>query len=187
MVSYYLSTRFRILSNVKIRKIGPAAKMRKKEALALRRYRDSKLYRPLARTLRLYNRTLVAALHARGFADFSPAFPQLLSNLDAAGTRINVLALRAGVTRQAAGQLLSEIERCGYVERRPAPDDARATIVRFTARGRQLLTTVFTLVEEIESSFANIVGAEELRRVTMALSRIADVVDPGGAFGRGDE
>jgi hypothetical protein len=49
---------------------------------------------------------------------------------------------------------------------RPAPDDARATIVRFTARGRRLLATVLTLVEEIESSFAEIVGAEELKRVT---------------------
>ena len=40
---------------------------------------------------------------------------------------------------------LREIERCGYVDRRAAPDDARATVVRFTARGRRLLATVFDL------------------------------------------
>jgi DNA-binding MarR family transcriptional regulator len=161
--------------------------MQKTEAKALRNYRESKLYRPLARTFRLYNRMIVASLHARGFADFSPAFPQLLSNLDAAGTRINVLAARAGVTRQAAGQLLAEIERCGYIDRRPAPDDARATVVRFTARGRRLLTTIFSLVEEIESRFAEIAGADELKRMVAALSRLADALDPGGAFGHDDE
>src|SRR6185503_9199394 len=37
---------------------------------ALRAYRNSKLYRSLTRTLRVYNRRLVAALQARGFEDF---------------------------------------------------------------------------------------------------------------------
>ena len=99
----------------------------------LRDYRNTRLYRPLARTLRVYNRRLLDGLRARGFTDFSSAFPALLSNLDLEGTRIGVLAKRAGITRQAAGQLLREIEKCGYVERRAAADDARATIVRFTA------------------------------------------------------
>src|SRR6266540_3671214 len=97
------------------------------DANALRRHSNSRLYRSLSRTLRVYNRLLVEGLHARGFEDFSPAFPALLSNLDTGGTRIGVLATRAGVTRQAARQLLREIERCDYVERRTATNDARTT------------------------------------------------------------
>jgi DNA-binding MarR family transcriptional regulator len=153
----------------------------------LRQYRNSKLYRPLARTLRVYNRYLVAELQVRGFSDFSPAFPQILSNLDTAGTRIGVLAARAGMTRQAAGQLIAEIERCGYVQRRSAPDDARATVVRFTPRGRRLLDTVFVLVERFEAQLAAIVGADELARLNRALARIADTIDPDGALGSVDE
>jgi DNA-binding MarR family transcriptional regulator len=153
----------------------------------LRRYRNSKLYRPLGRTLRVYNRRLLSELHARGFEDFAPSFPQMLSNLDTAGTRIGVLAARAGVTRQAAGQLLAEIERCGYVERRPAHDDARATVVHFTPRGRHLLATVFTIVEKIEAEFAEIIGRDEFDRVRVGLARIADAIDPEGAFGEVDE
>src|SRR5262245_53192765 len=125
-----------------------------KDIAAVRQYRNSRLYRSLTRTLRAYNRLVLERLHARGFTDFAPSFPSLLSNLDTRGTRIGVLAVRAGVTRQAAGQLLREIERRGYVERRAAPDDARATTVHFTARGRRLLATVFELVEEIEGDFA---------------------------------
>jgi DNA-binding MarR family transcriptional regulator len=153
----------------------------------VRRFRDSKLYRPLARTLRVYNRRLIEELHARGFTDFSPAFPQMLSNLDTRGTRIGVLAARAGVTRQAAGQLLREIERAGYVQRRAAPDDARATIVQFTARGRELLSTVFELVSQIEADFSEILGAREFERMREGLSRLAEAIDPSGGFGRADE
>jgi DNA-binding MarR family transcriptional regulator len=125
-----------------------------KRTEGLRKSRSTKLYRSLTRTLRVYNRLLVERLRARGFDDFSPAFPSLLSNLDADGTRIGVLAGRAGVTRQAAGQLLREIERCGYVKRWDSPTDARATVIAFTPRGKRLLATVLELVEQIEGHFA---------------------------------
>ena len=85
--------------------------------------------------------------------------------------------------RPAAG----EIERCGYVERRPAPDDARATVVHFTPRGRRLLATVFSLVEEQERSFAEVLGPADYEAVRAGLARLADAIDAGGAFGVGDE
>ena len=153
---------------------------------ALRQYRNTRLYRSLTRTLRVYNRRMVAGLHARGFTDFAPAFPPLLSNLDTGGTRIGVLAARAGVTRQAAGQLLRDIEHCGYVVRRAAADDARATTVHFTPRGRRLLAAVLELVNEIEDELARILEPGLFDQVREGLSRIADHIDPGGALGRGD-
>lgn len=153
----------------------------------LRHYRNSRLYRSLTRTLRAYNRRLVAAVQERGFPEFSPAFPQLLSNLDTEGTTIGVLAARAGITRQAAGQLAAQIERCGYIERVPSPRDARATIVRFTALGRSLLACVLDVVEEIEGEFAAIVGEREFAELRGRLLAIADAIDPGGSFGTGDE
>lgn len=152
----------------------------------LRHYRNTRLYRSLARTLRAYNRQLVDRLHERGFTDFAPAFPPILSNLDTKGTRIGVLAARAGVTRQAAGQLLRHIESCGYVERRGASSDARATMVHFTAKGRRLLATVLELVDEIEARFEARLGADAYERVRSGLLTIADDIDPGGALGRDD-
>jgi len=154
---------------------------------AFRRYRNSRLYRSLTRTLRVYNRRLIAGLHARGFTDFSPAFPPLLSNLDLEGTRIGILAARAGVTRQAAGQLVREIERCGYVERRAAHDDARAIVVRFTPRGRKLLGVVVELVEDLEAEFGGILAEGHFDQLREGLHRVANRIDPGGDLGEGDE
>jgi len=153
----------------------------------LRQYRNTRLYRPLARLLRVYNRQIVQGLHAAGFRDFTAAFPPLLSNLDIEGTRIGVLAGRAGVTRQAAGQLIKDIARCGYVALTPAPDDARATIVRFTPLGRRLLKTVFGLVDRIEADFAAQLASGEIDRLRDALVRLANAIDPIGAFGAPDE
>ena len=157
-----------------------------KDIRALRQYRNSRLYRSLTRTLRVYNRLLLERLHECGFTDFAPSFPTLLSNLDTRGTRIGVLAMRGGVSRQAAGQLLKEIERCGYVELRAARDDARATTVHFTARGRRLLATVFELVEAIERDFAKVLEPGGFDALRDGLLRIADTVDPDGALGSGD-
>ena len=153
----------------------------------LRALRNTSLYRSLTRTLRVYNRTIVDRLRERGFTDFSPAFPPLLSNLDVMGTRIGVLAHRAGTTRQAAGQLIREIERCGYVTRRAAPDDARATVVMFTPRGRKLLQNIVDLAMDVEREFAKRLAAGEFDRVRDGLCRLADQIDPAGAFGAGDQ
>lgn len=152
----------------------------------IRTHRNSRLYRSLTRTLREYNRRLLAGLQSRGFDDFQASFPPLLSNLDTEGTRIGVLATRAGISRQAAGQLLKAIEACGYVETRDVPHDGRATTVHFTPRGRRLLATVFELVEEIENDFASTLKAGQFERLRDGLHRIADRIDPGGALGTGD-
>jgi hypothetical protein len=107
--------------------------------------------------------------------------PRSMKRTSARSSVANVLAMR-----QAAGQLLKEIERCGYVELRTARDDARATTVHFTARGRRLLATVFELVEEIERDFAAALEPGAYDTLRNGLLRIANEVDPDGAFGSGD-
>lgn len=148
----------------------------------LRRFRNRALYRSVARMLREYNRRLVDALHARGFTDFTPAFPQIMSNLDTEGSRIGAIAFRAGITRQAAGQLVAEIERCGYVERRPEPADARATLVVFTPRGRKMLANVFEILGELDAEFAELLGARAYDKLRDDLYAVAERFDPSGAL-----
>ena len=170
-------------ARVQSRTEGPAASLESRfgeRSGELREYRNTRLYRSLARILREYNRRLVSELRGRGFAEFSPAFPQILSNLDTEGTRIGTLAQRAGVTRQATGKLLIEIERCGFVERHADAQDARATLVVFTPRGQRLLATVLELVEQIEGEFARGLGAESFEQLRASLFRIADGFDPVG-------
>ena len=152
----------------------------------LRRLRNSRLYRSLFRILRVYNRRLVDELRARGFEDFSPAFPPLLSNLDTAGSHIGTLARRAGVTRQAAGQLIREIERCGYVQRLDSPHDTRATMVRFTPRGRRMLANVLEIIQALDRELAGAVGAGAFAEISQGLFTVAERIDPESALTDGE-
>ena len=157
-----------------------------KDQEEFRAYRNRKLYRSLFRIMRVYNRVIADELTRRGFTDFSPAFPAMLSNLDVEGTRIGVLAARAGVTRQAAGQLLAEIEKAGFAVTKPDPDDGRATLAMFTPKGKRLLANIKEIVDEFEAGLADHIGQRDLDQLLASAATIANALDPDGAFGAAD-
>src|SRR5258708_38796736 len=88
----------------------------------LRARREQMLLRLLMRLTRSMTDETIRRVQARGH-HHQPSYLRLLGNLDAQGTRIGALARRMGTTRQAASQLLQEIERQGFVERRDDPGD----------------------------------------------------------------
>src|SRR5215470_1834893 len=61
----------------------------------------------------------------------------LTRNLDLKGTRVSGLARRAGMTKQAMGELVSQCAALKLVVVDIDPLDKRARIVRFTAEGRR--------------------------------------------------
>lgn len=71
---------------------------------------------------------------ARGF-EARPAWGFAFTRLAPDGATVTELAGHLGVTKQAASQLVDEIVRKGYAERRPHPVDARARLVVLTERG----------------------------------------------------
>jgi DNA-binding MarR family transcriptional regulator len=63
------------------------------------------------------------------------AHTSLLPHIDQQGTRLTELARRLGITKQAAGQLVSDLESMELFERVEDPLDGRAKLVRFTHLG----------------------------------------------------
>lgn len=76
---------------------------------------------------------------ARGFEGIRPAHGFAFARLAPDGATATDLAAHLGVTKQAASQLVDEIVRKGYAERRPHPGDARARLVVLTERGGRAL------------------------------------------------
>jgi hypothetical protein len=58
------------------------------------------------------------------------------------GTRPSKLAARLRMTKQAVNYLLGELERLGYLERRPDRDDARSKRIALTRRGRATVPVI---------------------------------------------
>ena len=59
--------------------------------------------------------------------------------------RCSALAAHAGVDVSVASRQLAVLERLGYVERRPDPQDGRAALLRLTDGGADALTAARTL------------------------------------------
>ncbi|HVY65276.1 MAG TPA: MarR family transcriptional regulator [Gammaproteobacteria bacterium] len=90
------------------------------------------------------------------------------------GTRITALARAARITKQSMSALVTELEHAGYVERVADPDDARATCVRLTARGRAYGRAVRAFARSVEAEWAASVGADRIAelRATLELLRV---------------
>ena len=92
-------------------------------------------------------------LEASGFPGSPPSFHPVFENLDPEGTRLTVLAARAGLTHQSVGEVVAELERRGYVERVPDPTDRRARLVSLTERGRALVRAAIGHIADIEQEW----------------------------------
>jgi DNA-binding MarR family transcriptional regulator len=85
------------------------------------------------------------------------------------GARLTTLAQSARITKQSMGALVEHLERRGYVERVPDPDDARAVRIRLTARGRSFGKAVRALVRAVEADWAERIGARRVEELKTAL------------------
>jgi DNA-binding MarR family transcriptional regulator len=101
----------------------------------------------------------------------------LLPHIDLDGTRITDLAERLGVSKQAASQLVDDLEGFGVVERVADADDARARRVVFTKRGRAGFFEGLALLREMEQELAAAVGAQRMRQLRAALLAILEHVE----------
>ncbi len=122
---------------------------------------------------RAHTAAVVARLALRGYVDFPFASASLLWLMDEGGTRSTLLAQRAGVTKQAMSQLVQVMERQGYLEQLPDPDDTRAKVVRMTPRGEAVKTACVEVREELNRQTAKVIGAVEARRMAAHLEAIA--------------
>ncbi|SMB89495.1 MarR family winged helix-turn-helix transcriptional regulator [Deinococcus hopiensis] len=139
---------------------------------ALEQARQAHVGRRLHRAARAYNVLALEQLHARGHTALSLAHTNLLPHLGTEGTRIVTLAERAGMTKQAASQLVGELETCGYVERRPDPADGRATRIQFTASGWQYLLDAQEVKRAIEAEYRARLGEDLWNNLNEALEQL---------------
>lgn len=110
---------------------------------------------------------------ARGFEGLRPAHGYAFTRLAPDGATATELAAHLGVTKQAASQLVDELVRKGYVERRPHPEDARARLVVLTERGRACTRAAEESAAEAVRPWVELLGEGEMRVLRERLLRIA--------------
>ncbi|MFF8231800.1 MarR family winged helix-turn-helix transcriptional regulator [Streptomyces caelestis] len=110
---------------------------------------------------------------ARGFEGVRSAHGFAFARLAPDGATVTDLAAHLGVTKQAASQLVEEMVRKGYVERRPHPDDARARLVVLTGRGWGCTRAAEEAAAEAVREWGDALGERGVRALGEQLLRIA--------------
>ena len=108
-------------------------------------------------------------LSAAGYPDVRPAHGTVFQVIDADGSRVTELAARAGMTKQAMGELVRHLEAGGYVRRDPDPRDGRAQIVRPTRRGWECIAAARDIAADVERELAERWGEGPLEALRTGL------------------
>ena len=118
---------------------------------------------------------LVPWLSEAGFEDLQPAHLAAIQPLWdlPEGARLTTLARSARITKQSMSALVDHLEKRGYVERVDDPDDARATRVRLTNRGRSFGKAVRAFVRGVEADWALRIGARRVEEMRTALELLS--------------
>ena len=118
---------------------------------------------------RRFEEQIHAVVRRSGFPDVRLVHLTLTRNMDLEGTRLTVLADRAGITKQAMGELVDQCQTMGIVERRPDPTDRRARRIVFTARGRNLVQVLTKAIGEAEADMSATIGRRSVTSMVAAL------------------
>jgi DNA-binding MarR family transcriptional regulator len=119
-----------------------------------------------------------AALAEAGFDDITPAQGRVMQRVGPDGTRLTELAEASLVTTQTASALVDQLERSGYVERRPDARDARARLVCIAPRGDAARGVAQAAVSAVEDEWRTHLGQRRWAHLRDALAQLRTITDP---------
>jgi DNA-binding MarR family transcriptional regulator len=124
----------------------------------------------LFKCARLFNERAIERVNrGAGQPTLRPSHTNLFPHLDFKGTRLTDLARKLGVSKQAVGQTVADLEQMGVVESVADPTDARAKLVRFTKRGGESIAYGLQVLNTIEQELTPSVGQAHMLALHEAL------------------
>jgi len=130
----------------------------------------------LFRASRLVNEHAIARVQAAG-GTLRTAHTQLFPHITTGGIRLTELADKIGVTKQAIGPLVDDLEREGIVERVDDPADRRAKRIRWTRKGQRALLHGLSVLAELERELAREVGKARLAELADTCERVIAAIE----------
>ncbi|HEY3829641.1 MAG TPA: MarR family winged helix-turn-helix transcriptional regulator [Solirubrobacteraceae bacterium] len=109
---------------------------------------------------------------AAGYGGLRPSHGCIFRYLDIDGSKLSDLAEQSGMSKQAFGEHVANVEALGYVVRQPDPEDGRAKLVVPTARGREVLLLGSQVFAELEREWAEAVGEDRVAALRDTLEEI---------------
>jgi len=115
---------------------------------------------------------MLERLHGQGFTDLDAPHLNVLQYPGPDGERPSELAVRLGMSKQALNYLLGELERAGYLERLPDPEDQRSRRIALTTRGTAAMRVIREAVSGLEKEWSAALGAERFGQLRSLLREL---------------
>ena len=116
-------------------------------------------------------------LAAAGHPTIRPGHGCVFRFIDEEGSRLTYLAEQSGLTKQAVGEVVAELEGLGYVERAPDPEDRRAKVIKLTDLGADAQKVGREIFAEMERDWAERFGAHRVAAMRELLEEMT-AADP---------
>jgi DNA-binding MarR family transcriptional regulator len=141
----------------------------------------------LAQVKNLAVEDMFSRMAAQGFQDVREGHGCVFGFIDLEqGSRLTDLAERSGLTKQAVGEAVAELERKGYLERVSDPEDGRAKIIKLTGRGVDAALTGRRLFAEIENEWGERYGEDRVASLRECVEEIVAGYRRAEALGSAD-
>jgi DNA-binding MarR family transcriptional regulator len=124
----------------------------------------------LAKASQRWNEQLQAGFAEAGYPEVKASYGSvLLPLLEEDGLRMGEIARRARLSKQTMTTMVRLCERDGLVERRPDPNDGRATRVHLTAKARRFQPTAERVLAGLERDASSALGKRRLADLRRSL------------------
>ncbi|OEC93241.1 MULTISPECIES: MarR family transcriptional regulator [unclassified Rhizobium] len=126
-----------------------------------------------------YAQAVDAALEEAGFRDIRPPHSNVFTFARPEGIQVSELTKLAHVRKQTMTQAVEELERLGYVERRPDPNDRRARLVFLTERGKGVRPVAMAAGKMVEQRWSDMAGSGEIEVIRQGLQNLLETLRGG--------
>lgn len=118
-------------------------------------------------------------LSEAGFGDLRPVHGMALQAVRGGGTTGTELAAHLGMTKQAAGRIVDELEERDYVRRAPHPAGGRRKLIVLTEAAHRHLAVAGGILHDLEAEVARRAGVTELSGLRTELARVIRALHRG--------
>jgi DNA-binding MarR family transcriptional regulator len=130
----------------------------------------------LAKASQRWNERLQEGFAEAGYPEVKASYGSVLIPLfEEDGLRMGEIARRARLSKQTMTTMVRLCERDDLVERRPDPDDRRATRVHLTAKARRFQPVAERVLERLEREVEALLGGRRGHAVRRSLADLADL------------
>jgi DNA-binding MarR family transcriptional regulator len=130
----------------------------------------------LAKATQRWNELLAERFAAAGYADVRPSYGSVLLPLyEQDGLRMGDLARRARLSKQTMTTMIRRLEGDRLVERRPDPQDARASLIFLTPRSRQFEPVAAATLRGLDTLARRRLSAQGVAAVKKALRELVEL------------